>query len=691
MTSACKIIHKNYKYKCRIICVFLAALLTLCVLPDEPIQVKAAAKTISLKKAQDMAVSGSANYRKILNKIELQEIKYATAVKSIKMKQKNMATFRWTPLLSFKFPEKPTLADEYEWQYKPLQITCALNELKHQLGDEKLASREKVSLVYVETYICQRKISFYEESLEKAKKTLQKNQIQLILGESSQADIDKMQQKISRLTTDLALQMRTFETKKNQLSKLIHMDVTSGFTFQNPFVEADIPRNVLNQLVDYTLNNDQKFYETKLETSLSLASLNMMKSMMRNQYGNKMNSIEPYIRQAMQGEAIDSSAFKKSYNQMLKDIDAPWDGKIKILFIKINKEWFKGAVAGSRYVEDDPYALYTGALEYADAVRERDAAREELIQTVKNDFETVKTTQIAYSDAVRACSALEADLQKSSQLNRLGILTYEELADIQEEYEEQQLASLEILGEYSRLLYSYDRLTCGGITAYLEGADINMKAAQGGNSFLADEVKGEAYYYIEYAVEDNIFRLGVSIPEDYSIDITHFALYVDGEQVGGKTETANYLEHLALDLDMTQSVKLYLYNDEELADICEIDVSVYQDTLEIKGGYTLVKENTVKTAASYRCIPENDTGMVTLILTPQTAEPIAYYRLEDMDGNPIAGDVLGKELTKIDEEFRYLSLLAGDLSKIQAAFYDQSETLLYKGYFNASTGTVLVY
>lgn len=681
------------KNRIRTMCLLYAAMLAVFAVVSgmTSIPVQAAQKTISLKKAQDMAISNSAKYRKILNKIEIQEIKYATAVKSIKMKQKNMATFRWTPLLSFKFPEKPTLADEYEWQYKPLQITCTINALRHQLNDERLASRETVSLAYVETYICQEKIAFYDESLEKAKKTLQKNTVRLALGEASQADIDKMQQKINRLTTDISLQMRTFEAKKSQLSKLICLDVTSGYLFQNPFVGADIPRSVLEQLVQYTLDNDQAFYETKLETSLSLESLNMMKSMMRNQYGNKMNGIEPYIQQALQGDTIDSSAFKKDYNRMLKDIDAPWDGHIRILFIKINKEWFKGAVAGSRYVEDDPYALYSGALEYADAVREKKSAQEQLTQRVKDSFETVKTTQIAYADAVRECDALAKELDKGLQRNRLGTLSYEELSDMQEEYEQQQLARLELLGEYSSLLYAYDRLTCGGITAYLEGTDINMTAAQGGNSFLADEVKGEAYYYITYAVEDNLFRMGVSIPEDFSIDLTHFELYVNGEQVGGRTETTACLEHLALDLDRTERVALYFYNDNRLVDICEIDASVYQDRLDIRGGYTVVRENAVKTVAAYRCITDSSTGMVTLSITPKDTEPVAYYCLEDEDGNAIAGDSRGNALTEIDREVRYLSLLAGDLSGVRAAFYDKSETLMYKGDFHPTAGTIVVY
>lgn len=651
-----------------------------------PLKAEAAGNKLSLEKAQKLAVANSETYRKIQNKIELQEIKYATAVKSIKMKKKNMATFRWTPLLSFKFPEKPTLADEYEWQYKPLQISCTIDELKHQLEDDRIATREKVTQVFVETYICQEKIAFYEESLTAAQDTLQRNRVRLASGEAKQSDVDKMEQKVSRLTTDLALQMRTFENKKSELSKLIDLDVTSGYTFLEPLVDADIPREVLDRLVEYTLEHDHEYYDTKLETQLSLRSLNMIESMMESKYGKKMRPVEPFVEQALNGEKIDSSAFKKVYNQMLTDIDAPWDGTRRILFFRFSKEWFKGAVDGSRYVEDDPYMLYTAALEYADAVREKDAAGEELAGQVRNDFETIKTAQIAYSDAARSLDELSEDLDRAVRLNRLGSMSYEEVADIQAEYEEQELSKLELLGEYSSLLYAYDRLTCGGITAYLEGTDVEMAAATGGNSFLAEEMQGSAYYYIEYAVEDNLFRLGISVPEDFSVEITDFALYVNGEQIGDRTKKDRYLEHLGLNLDNTESVEIYLYNGEELTEICEINPAVYQDELEIVGGYTLEHTAQRKTVATYSYVMEESTNTALLTIRPEKTEPIAYYRLEDREGNAISGE----ELLEIDSEFRYLSLLVGDFSGITAAFYDRSENLLYRGTFETGTSRIVV-
>ena len=138
------------KIKKSIVTVLLISFVT-CTMPVSGCtEVLAACRTLTLKQAETTAMANSSKRVRILNKIELQEIKYAAAVKSIQMKKKNMSTFRWTPLLTFKFPEQPTLADEYEWQYKPLQITSMIQELQHQLQDEKLEMKETVSNLYVQ-------------------------------------------------------------------------------------------------------------------------------------------------------------------------------------------------------------------------------------------------------------------------------------------------------------------------------------------------------------------------------------------------------------------------------------------------------------------------------------------------------------------------------------------------------------
>lgn len=674
------------KIKKCIVTVLLTSLIACTVVTQENMVVQAADKTLSLQQAQKVAIAKSSKRVKILNKIELQEIKYSAAVKSIQMKKKNMSTFRWTPLLSFKFPEQPTLADEYEWQYKPLQITSTISSLQHQLLDDQLETKESVSNLYVQIYINQEKIAFLEENLEQAQTTLTRNQARLAVGEATQSDIDKLQQSIDRLTTDISLQKRSFETNKSKLSKLINQDVTTGYTFQNPLQQADIPRNILDNLIQYTLDNDQSYYEAKMDTRLAYTGMNMMESMMRSQYGNKMNNIMPFINQIKAGDSVDSGAFKNAYKQMLDNVDAPWNGTKRILFIRIKKEWFKGAVDGSRYVEDDPYALYTGALEYMDALKEQNSLQDELTNSVKSRFETLKTAQIAYNDAQKSCDILEQEVEKNTRLNLLGKVSYEELSDLQEEYRNQESETLDLLAEYTQLLYSYDRLTCGGITAYLEGTDVDMKATQGGNSFIAKELEGKAYYYINYRVEDNIFVMGVSIPDNYSLDITDYALYVNDMQIGDVTPIDEELEHLALNLDQVDKAQIFLYDGQELVDVREIDSSVNQAELPINGGYTLEYKESVQTVATYIYTLQKTTNTVSMKITPKDSEQIAYYRLTDTDGNAVNGD----ELIPIDEEFTYLSLLVGNLSGLNIIFYDSQEQELYQGMFNTGSSSITI-
>lgn len=651
-----------------------------------PMKVHAATKTLTIKQAQQMALANSADVTKYRNKISLEDVKYASAIKSVKAKKKNLSTVRWSPLLSFKLPQSPTMGNEYDWQYKPFQIQNQITIYNHNLKDVVYSSREKTSVLFIKAYVCQEKIAFLESSLEETQDSLAKSKLKLATGDAKQADIDKLQAKADKCTTDIALQMSAFEDIKMQLKDLLNLDVTSGYHFDNPMIAADIPRDVLDTLTEYTLKNDQTYYEAKMAKLLAKSSLDLNESLMRNRYGGKMSYINTYIQQARRGEKVDSSAFKSSYEKMLDKIDKPWRPGITIIFWRFSLEWFKGATAGTRYMEDDPYALFTSALEYSDKLREEEAAKKELIRQVKTNFEAVKNAGIAYQDGEKLVKSLKEDLDKATLLNLQGKLELSELKDIQDEYETQVLATLDLQATYSQLLYSYDRLTCGGITAYLEGSDLDMEAAQGGSSYLAKELNGKAYYYIDYAAEDNIFTLGVSIPEDFSVEISDFALFVNDMQIGNKTPIEKTIKHLGLDFKNVDSSKIYLYNGNELVDICEIDASVNQDELEISGGYTLEKIQTIHKVATYHFEQNPDSNRTTLTLEKLDTEPIAYFRVVDTTGKPLASE----DQIPIDEPFAYLSLLEGDLSDVNVELYNGNNELLYVGSFETGNSSIVV-
>ena len=88
-------------------------------------------KILTVSQAKNLALKNSRDYKSVKSDITLLQVKYEQAVKSIALKKHNMTTFRWTPLLSFKFPEKADLTEEYEFTYKPLQIQSDITAKKY--------------------------------------------------------------------------------------------------------------------------------------------------------------------------------------------------------------------------------------------------------------------------------------------------------------------------------------------------------------------------------------------------------------------------------------------------------------------------------------------------------------------------------------------------------------------------------
>ncbi len=212
---------------------------------------------------------------------------------------------------------------------------------------------------------------------------------------------------------------------------------------------------------------------------------------------------------------------------MQKAVDDPWAGSIRILFIKIPKEWFKGQISGIRYIEDEPYALLTAAKEYMAAVNEQESVQKAKEKAVKSGFENIVTARNAYLSLEKSVNTLKKDYQKLSAKNKLGEAGYDEIREVQAEYEETQMDMLDSLAAYAELLYSYDRLTCGGITALLSGADVSGDSVEGGDSIVIKEGDEGAWYTIQSKVEDNLFLFSVSVPEGFEPEVNFYELWVN--------------------------------------------------------------------------------------------------------------------------------------------------------------------
>ncbi len=663
-----------------------AALLAVTIQPAQPVQ--AAAYTLLLSQAKTIALANSDSYRRIKSKIALKEVAYKQAVKSVQLKIKNKRTFRWSPLLSFKFPEKLNFEDESDFVYKPAQIQNEITKLRHDLTDEVYAVYDSVEQAFLKAYTYQEKIAFEEEQLEGLQNTLAKNQGRLILGLAGRGDVEAMEKNITAAKEKLAQDMKNFETAKTKLGDLLTLDVTTRYVFSNPYVDAEIPRTALNGLVEYTLEQDQSYYEAKMTTQLALLQLDKNYSLLQGQYGGNIGLISSYVMQVKNGQKIDGDAFKASYDKFLEKIDKPWQGSWRILFIRIPKEWLKGSIDGVRYIEDEPYTLYENALEYQDALADQKALAKELETQVRDSFESVVTARGAYLKLKAEAGEMKEQLQKEQVLNRMGELTFEEYTESQKQYEEKQIEVLEGLELYSSLLFGLDRLTCGGVTRYFKDMGIALDGTSGGISYIVDEETADgARYFIQSIVEDNMFEFGIYLPEDFETDITHYELWCDDYIIGEKKETDKLLRHLTLTLTGDERLFVRLYNDEEFVEDCEIDPYAYQGPLEITG-YMVVKTEEAKKRAigSYEVQKQNERGTVEITLTINGAEEIQFYTLQNEEGKFL----LREEQTPITQPFLYLEFLSEDLDFLRIQCYGADGSQKYEAYFDTAEHTVYV-
>ncbi len=645
----------------------------------------AEAKTLTLTEAKKLAVANSASYEKVESQLSVKQASLSQAYRSIREKQKNMSTFRWSPLLSFKFPTKPDLSEAYEFQFKPIEIQSEIDSLEHQLTDVVLEEYEKVSTLFVDAVVLEESIRFNENRLAVFEEQLVKDKAKLKLGEASQNDIDILNTNITSLQNKIAEDRRSYEQSKKKLSDAIGMDVTTGYSFENPFVSAEISRTQLQDLIQYTLDHDQSYYDVCMSENTALISLRTNYNLMNGQYGNKMNYISGYVNQVYAGTKVNKKAFKSAYEVFLQKIDEPWQGKKKILFIRIPKEWFKGAISGIRYVEDEPYALYEAALEYEDARLERENAQKDLTDEVTDTFENYVSLRNAYLAAVEAVNKAEKSLTAAESLNKLGELTNEEFTTEKEDYEELQNEMFSALADYTKALYSFDRLTCGGVSILLADAGADLKAGGEGNSYVETEYENGAYYYMESIIEQEQFRLNVYIPDDFNVEVTHFELWCDGKQIGERTEIDKSIRHLALTTESIDKAFIRFYNDTEFVDDCEIDPSQQSGELQIVSQYTATGGTGDRELGEYSLTVNADTGIAMVELSPRQDREIAYYRISTSDGVYLTGD----SYYSTEKSFRYLSLLENGIADLNIEFYDASKNKICEGRFETADNKLM--
>ena len=671
---------KHFSYK-NLICVILSAALTVGTLPVTAGTVQAADKVLTLATARSLALENSSKYEAAEDAVSSKEAARDSAIKGLKIKKKNMSTFRWTPLLSFKFPQKPNFAEESQFQFKPLQLSNDIKIAEHKKQDTVFDVDQTVNNLFVNIVTNQENLKYNEKRLETLVDGIKHNKARLKQGLATQADIDRQEKKQQTLEDTIAANRRSLEADLKKLSETIGMDVTTGYTFEKPYVEAKIDRSSLDALKTYTADRDEAYYEAAMAATTARILLSTNADIMRNYYGGDYNMISGYVNQALNDQKVSSKAFKSDYKRFLTQIDHYWDGNFYLyiplfLVLVFPKEWLKGDLDGARYIEDDPYTLYQNTLDYISARNDEKAALKELEQSVEDEFNNYISVRNSYESLVKQVDDKEKELKVFATKNRMGLMTLEEYEDEENDYEELQNSMLDAMKLYTDTLYSLDRRTCGGVSALLSGTDADLHTAVVGESYVTSEKK-EATYFLNPIIQREMFELSIYIPDDFDVEITDFELWCDNERIGERTPKDKTIRHLALAKDKVDKTMIRLYNGSDFVDDCVIDPGVEKGTLNITTRMDINKDETGD-VGTYEIEQSNVTGLINITLTPLESEKIGAYRILDTNGTALGST----EPFDIKKSFTHLGLVSTDLKELKIEFYGEDKALKYTGYFD---------
>lgn len=674
-------------------CALAAAIAIPASLLTRPETVAAASGVIKLSAAKNVSVARSDKIEAIELQITTKRAARDSAVRSLRARQHNMSTFRWSPLLDFKFPTKPSEAESYEFQYKPTQLEYQIKDLQHKITDTKLGIYENVSNLYIQIIQAEQELKFLNERYENVDTALKKAQVKLTIGEVSQEVVDKLSDRLTTLKSKQSEQETKAQRSKEKLGKLMGIDLTTGYKFEDAFATAEMSRKDIEYLQTYALERDHTVYEAQQNADLALLSLQTNYQLYKSQYGRFIGKISSFVQQAMDGSEVNQKAFQKKYDEFLKDIDSPWDGSYHILFISFPKEWLKGDSDGLNWIEDDPKVLFTDTLEYVSANKELENTKQDIKDAIEDGYDTYAGARKAYIEANATLKDLQTKLMNDEVKNLMGELGNEEFEAEKQEYEAAETTNNEALASYSTTLYSFDRTTCGGVSQFLETADQDQLDKD--LNSLEGVTKVGAHYSIRSIISDSEFVVTIDVPpyndveelpdgspnpEYFPWNVTDWELRINKRLIGERQTKDGSVRHLKLDKDNADEVVIRLFDVDDFIDDVVIDPTVAWGPLDITVKY-VAPEGRASAIGTYEVEDDTTTDMIKMKFTfDQDAvkkefgqnKEAAYYNLSADRTLYLFSD----HLVSIDQPFSYLSFIRGDLAQLTMRVFDKEGTFL---------------
>lgn len=645
----------------------------------------AADRTLTLSQAVSYARQANTDRKQKNLEITLKELELKQAMESVRAIRKDKATIRYSLLFNIKFPENLNLTEEEELTLKAPDIELEIRSLNREIQDIQLQSESDTATAFIEAYALQEEIRTSQAQYDQLKQEVQVMTAKVRTGKVKKEDLQSLMNDETNLKNSLAGNKQKYEASKGKLSRLMGMDVSSGYLLSNPLNTYMVPRSQLETAVNYTLERDYSVYMKKSIFDAAQGKVNLIHGLFKSKFGSKYAPLEGYVN----AEDLDYSYYMRLYEDMLKKLDAPWDPVIRLFFLffvlEIPFEWFKGELSGTRYIKEEKYALPTAMVARDNARTAFRSQQKAAADNVRSSYDMMAAAYRAYNEMVKTAAAEKGYYEKVLALNRMGKSSLSEVSTQKEVFLQAQQAENDALAEFNNVTTAFNRLTCGFVTASRSG-DLSTLTAASGES-TAEESYDDSMYYIQDLVPGVTKTFGIRL--NSLIKAEEYELWFDtGKQIGGRTPVSEKILHISSAFGSTSSMLVKLYNKEILVKSGTIDPS--KTSGRIRFYETKEEASTASTelinVGTYRLIRQEDDIMTQLELTLRPELGIGYYTVTDGSGRYL----VSSEKTEIAQRFLYISFAALNTKDLKVQLYDRSQKYLGEASLGTAGSAILM-
>jgi hypothetical protein len=584
--------------------------------------------------------------------------------------RKKESTVRFSLPFNIKLPETHGQPKEIQTVFKIPELTAKIIDIDRQIVEARRKLNMDIRLQYLAVItegINERNAAIKLEESEKALEMLERK---FRTGQATKEAFKAKENEVKEFTKNLQQTVMAYEKEKNSLGKLIGMDVSTGYVFEEKLININIDRGILKEILDNTLKDDIDIYQAKRKLALATLKTETILMDVKKKFGSMASPVEQALRTSGR---VDFDNLMTKYERMLDSIEDKYGGYYYIPFIffviPIPKEWFQREFDGIRYFDNEKFALPLSVAEKEKEQINVENVTTQQLENVENLYLNLVSAKIAFEESKAKSEELLQEYKDAVIQNKLGLITFEELDSMKASLRSAMDSVISNLISLNQQIYILSYESSGALEKYIGQYSITIQALENGESFIQnqlpeteteeDGLPGEWYTNIrldDYKVAFGIKKLPVGV------EATHYELYTyDGSRVGERTEINKEIVHLPVMFNDSALLRVKLYKDGQIVGEAELDGFE-------TGGTLLVHKpsETNKFTGSWKAEKIAGTYKSSLYIHVDTALGATHYQVLWKNENI-------SEILPVNQRVEHLDVVINDYSQLKVLLYKQEE------------------